>query len=215
MIQQILIAHFSNRFHSPKREGVFNQEVTLDDLEDSVIFWRTAPFNPDSSIENQKWRSSSFRLIRNVSGWSQSNYDQLSKNNFSLENDPQRKFEFVPNQRSFYARTIGNPPRQDIYNQHITTLDGEMLDFSICAAVPSLYVTVLDSVSLDPWFTRFTDSQGNTANPNNFWNNFNDQGNCGARSLRAHQGLFRMTDPNEMAGFFDMIQNGIRIGSVT
>lgn len=198
--------------------GVISWKPEFSNEPDSSIFyWRTAPYNSDTLISDLKWRESSFRVISTTKGWSQAQFAQFSGNsNQSVIRDENSQiWQFVPSTKTFSARIVGNPPPiQTEYNKHETRLDGELLDFSICWAQPSIYVTVLDSASLEPWRTQYIDNSTNPPtilNPNNDFGNTNNLNNC--RQEPEPRFMFRLGIASEEAGLFDMLQNKIPDGN--
>jgi hypothetical protein len=168
-------------------------------LQDSIVyFWRVSRDSVDAT--GYLWRESSFQHIKGVSGWSQSHFFQFKKDDFVFidHNRPQRKFNFVINKKLLTARTFNNPYNQSDLFATEYKLDSDLQDYGGCSYIPAIHVAVIDSLSLTPWGTFWTDPFGVQYNPSHSYNNANDNHNCQDNVDKFF--IFRTNDATQMEG---------------
>lgn len=212
----------SDQFNSPLFQeiskassgGVIDWNPTLSLTQDSAVyFWRVTP-KPDPDA---KWRESSFTIIGGKNGWGQTNFNQakLNRYNFINYNKPQQKLSFLPNQKQLEAKNIGHPSNQTEYNFIEYRLDGELMEYGVCPpAAPSMYVAIIDSVTLEPWGTHYFLNSGISTieyNPNNSFGNNNDLGGCRARVENFF--TYVLSNPQQVNSLMNLLENEVPVGN--
>lgn len=177
-----------------------NLKVGLICEDSGVYFWRVAR---DSSMLN--WTQTSFQYIKDKEGWGQDHFFQFKKNKFSsVKLDTNlRVREFAPLSKKLEAYgTHLVPYKSAAYYYEIEKLQA---DYGQCFAYTLLSVAVIDSLSLEPWGTRY-----GTENPNNNFGNVNDNGQCAGRVM--YYFAYNQDDPASLANFRDLVDNRIPNG---
>jgi len=85
---------------------------------------------------------------------------------------------------------------ESIYNSY--SLNGAIVEYSICSMAPSFYVAVIDPSNCTPWGTNY---QG--ANPSHFFGNINE-GSC--RQRVEYFFVFEQHDSLQLDGMLNMLQ---------
>lgn len=182
-----------------------------------TYFWRAAPFNADPN--ERKWREYSFQYIPNQRGWGQAHFFQTKANDYNLirHNRSTRSYDFLPAVRNLSCHVVGNPgttPSSVNANEfRIDGVLGEWGEYGLCGSTPSIYVAVIDSLSLKPWATYWVDpGNGQAFNPEHA--NYGNANNLyGCRSNRPEQYFrFRVTDPQELDSLASFLTNRIPDG---
>jgi hypothetical protein len=166
--------------------------------EDSIVyFWRVAIEDP-----NPNWKESSFQYITGRSGWGQDHFFQFKKNGFSgIEyNVNQRKRLFGANLKQLTCDVKSSTAIPIIYD-NAYYIDGTQQEYGLCLFTPSLYVAVIDPLTMEPWGTRYFDTI--MQNPNNNFGNANDLGGC--RNRVEYYFIFRQNIPAQMDNFNAMM----------
>jgi hypothetical protein len=124
--------------------------IALTDSE--VYYWRVANdsiMSPDTAISNDfQWKQSSFMYKQGITGWSQADYPQFSKDNLTnmIRQDASRYFEYVSSQFALTMTHVDVRPSYEI--------NGSNMDYGGCNFMPQIAVAVLDSVDFEhPWQT--------------------------------------------------------------
>lgn len=166
--------------------------------EDSMVyFWRVAIDEP-----NPTWRESSFQYIVGKSGWGQDHFFQFKKNGFNgiAYNTSQRKRLFGPNLKQLTCDVKSSSGVPAIY-ENAYYLDGNQQEYGLCLTTPSLYVAVIDPLTMEPWGTRFFDTI--MQNPLNNFGNANDLGACRNRVEKYF--IFRQNISSQLDNFNSMM----------
>jgi hypothetical protein len=173
----------------------------------TVYFWRVAV---DSSILN--WSEFSFQYIAGKEGWGQDHFYQFKNNEFNniTYNRSARLREFPLTQ----LHTIGidvfetTDSYYSLFNAWM--LDGGIQDYATCGYLPGIYVGVIDPVTLQPWKTHCP--TGSPANNDPTMNFSNVNNNCGCRNRYEFYFIFDQTDPVQLAGMQNMLENQVPDG---
>lgn len=183
--------------------------VTLTDS--MVYFWRTGVDSSNSGTF-YRWKESSFQHIAGKRGWGQDNFFQFKNNfyDFIDYNRPQRKFDFVPNQKALRIQTYGNTINQTTLGDCYYTIDGVSMESNACLQLPSIHVFVLDPVTFVPWGTYYVSPQDGPLNPNRQYGNVNNNGAC--RPRVENYFIFRQNDPNQLEALTNLLTNVIPDG---
>ena len=183
--------------------GLVTWKPTISFAPDSIVyFWRCSP--KKEKPEDLKWRESSFQIIPNKEGWSQYDFNQFKNNGFSSIQylKPEQELQFTNGNISIVGNIIS---RANVK----WSLEGEVQGrVGVCQGRPSILVTVIDPVTLEPWQTRYFD--GTPAieyNANRNYGNYNDpsKSTCG----EDNKFMFRVQDPGDMDAMVDLITNQV------
>ncbi|TNE54455.1 MAG: hypothetical protein EP338_07650 [Bacteroidetes bacterium] len=202
------LRHYSTTDVGGVKEVPFDQWLDKDNnpaplimTDSTVYFWRVAT---DSNV--LIWSETSFQYIKGKEGWGQDHFYQYKNNRFSSIDYKKSEFkkDFAPITKTiqgFATHNIAYSPSN--YHYDIEKLQ---VDYGQCGGKKLLCVAVIDSVSLEPWFTRY---QGE--NPDNNFGNMNDDGGCAGRPM----GYFAyiQDDPQSMANFNNFVNNEIPDGN--
>ena len=165
----------------------FNKTNSLENPQ--VFFWRVSA---DSSIDKGfSWKESSYQYVTGKTGWGQSKFKQLERNDF-LFMDYDRtdeKLNFIEQTKTIKAKTHmggGYSIRQDIKYE----IDGDLKCFESSVWARMFFVAVIDRYTLEPWDTQEHGDYGHYNFTENYmipeWNRYNfyfGQGNVGLDSL--------------------------------
>ena len=121
----------------------------------------------------------------------------------------------MPNQKQLEAKNIGHPSNQTEYNFIEYRLDGELMEYGVCPpAAPSMYVAIIDSVTLEPWGTHYFLNSGISTieyNPNNSFGNNNDLGGCRARVENFF--TYVLSNPQQVNSLMNLLENEVPVGN--
>lgn len=202
-------------FNSPfKRDTIIQQiggvvkwklpfQLDLLEPDSTVFFWRAGV---DSSFTGvyHNWKESSFQYIPGKYGWGQDHFFQFKNDKYVYidHNRLTRTFDFVPNFKELKCTTrpCGTPGDPNNFNTRYL-IDGVVQEESAGTPSPSMIVSVIDPITLEPWESNFS---GN--NPNN---NF---GNGIYRSRDEKYFVFTLSVPSQRDGLIDMLNNHIPDG---
>lgn len=168
--------------------------------EDSTVyFWRVSLNDPSPD-----WREFSFQYIEGREGWGQDHFFQFKKNGFNgvFYDRPSRTRGFDPNSKLLLCEALSNVTANN-YTQIQWSLDGSYFqdNYGIGNFAPKLHVAIIDPVTLEPWYTRYTPTG---ANPDhNFGNNNDDLGSWWARPMSIF--TFNQNDLVRLDAFQNMI----------
>lgn len=207
-------------FNSPfKRDTIISQtggvvkwKPSFAFTDSMVYFWRTGVDSAESGIYH-KWKESSFQYINGKRGWGQDHFFQLKNNPFTYinYNRPQRKFDFVPNQKQLRIQTYGNTNSPTVLADCYYTIDGVSVESNACGTAPSVHVFVIDPITLQPWGTDC-----NGFNPANNFGNAN--ASCICRPRVENYFIFRQNvqaSRENLKNFLNLIPNGYYVGIYT
>lgn len=206
-------------FNSPfKRDTVIQQtggvvkwRPSFALTDSTVYFWRTGVDSLNTG-NYYHWKESSFQYITGKRGWGQDHFFQF-KNDFYTYiqyNRPQRKFDFVPNQKQLHIQTYGSTTAANSADC-LYSIDGVVYEYGLCTLTPSIHVFVIDPITLAPWGTNCGGS-----NPGNSFGNANDL--CACRSRVESYFIYRQTDNGSreaLKNFLNTIPNGHYVGIYT
>ncbi|MCJ8291389.1 MAG: hypothetical protein HRT58_16405 [Crocinitomicaceae bacterium] len=177
--------------------------------EDSVVyFWRVAVNDPAPD-----WREFSFQYIIGKEGWGQDHFFQFKKNSFNgiIYNRPDRIREFDANTKVLLCKALSNITFGN-FTENQWSMDGNYYNdnYGVGNFTPKLHVAIIDPITLEPWYTRFTD--WGTDLDHNFGNNNDDMGSwyyplSNSRPMNIF--TFNQNDPARLASFQDMILNNV------
>ncbi len=192
--------------------GVVKWRPSITLTDSTVYFWRTGVDSANSG-NFYRWKESSFQHIAGKRGWGQDHFFQFKDNfyDFINYNRPQRKFDFVPNQKALRIQTYGNTSSPTTLADCFYTIDGVPLESNACGTTPSIHVFVIDPITLVPW-----GSNCNGFNPSNSFGNANDL--CACRQRVEGYFIFRQTSASQRANlvnFLNIIPNGHYVGIYT
>lgn len=177
--------------------------------EDSMVyFWRVAVNDPLPD-----WREFSFQYIEGKQGWGQDHFFQFKKNAFNgvIYNRPDRRREFGGSTKLLLCKALSNVTFGN-YTENQWSLDGDYYNdnYGVGNFTPKFHVAVIDPITLEPWYTRFTD--WGTDLDHNFGNN-NDDMNSWYYSLANSRPMniftFNQNDPVRLDSFQNMILNHV------
>jgi hypothetical protein len=174
-------------------------------LEDSVVYyWRVA------LVENNPiWKNRSFQYISGKSGWGQADFDQFTANQFIGINLNQsnelRQFEPIEAEISCLVKGTTQEPQ---ILENAWYLNGFQQEYGICTFTPKLHVAIIDRATLEPWETRYLQTN---SNPDNNFGNMNDNGGCRSRPERYF--LFNQNNPAQMNSFQNLVENIVPNGN--
>jgi hypothetical protein len=173
---------------------------------DSVVyFWRVAIDEPVPD-----WREYSFQHIVGKEGWGQDHFFQFKKNGLNnIEHDTiNRSRFFSPSVKSLYINSydaissIGWSIDNDFFNDN----------YGIGTFNPKFHVAVIDPLSLQPWYTKYTYPSGTVVNPTHDYGNNNNEaaGSWWARPMNIF--TYLQNDPVQINAFQDLINNQVPTG---
>jgi hypothetical protein len=182
-------------------------------VDSAVYYWRVA--NDSISIDptKYKWQQSSFMYIPNKAGWAQSDFYQFIEDGFEniLFDTLNRKFDYVQNNKLLSVLTKGLPDgSQAGFNEIGYQLNNVITEYNGCTPIPSVFVAVLDSITLNPWSTcgrnfnqynQYTLISGDCNDPTNAFGT----GSC--RSRPENVFMFQLPDTNQLNGFATMMNS--------
>ena len=191
--------------------GVVKWKPTLLTADSTVYFWRTGVDSANTGTFYH-WKEASFQYIQNKRGWGQDHFFQFKNDVYTYinYNRPQRKFEFVPNQKQLRIQTYGNTTVDQSPDCQYS-VDGVIYEYGLCTLTPSIHVFVIDPITLLPWGTNC-----NGANPGNSFGNANDL--CACRSRVESYFIFRQnnnTQRDNLKNFLANIPDGYYVGLYT
>jgi len=145
--------------------GMIKWQPSINYQDDIVYYWRVSP---DSISESSSyiWQNSSFLFKQGIAdGWNQSHFFQYQKDGFinmnSFEN--QRNFKYIDDVKGVLARNstqqVGGKSTRVISNNYDAV---EAQHFPYFNADFGLYIMVMDSLSVEPWWTTGNGEYGTT-----------------------------------------------------
>lgn len=149
--------------------GVVNFPVNLTLPDSTVYFWR---ISPDSvpGVSGYSWKESSFQVINGLTGWSQDHFFQFKNDEFSFlkYNRPTRRYELLTGFKTLSAfnRTFCDVC-YSVFPTILYKLDADVQDYDGYDIPPALHIAVIDSLTLQAWGTKWTDTH---VNPNVVYN---------------------------------------------
>ncbi len=179
--------------------GVVSWKPHLPIVTDSVVyFWSASPYFTDTS--KLKWQEHSFQYIPGKYGWGQDHFFQFKNDEITMidYNRSNRSFSFVPTSRELTCHVFGNPQTYIEYKGNEYRIDGVLQAQNMCGVNPSIHIAVIDSLTLEPWGTRY-----NGQNPTNNFGNANDNGACLPQVMYFFN--FRVADPVQMDSMISML----------
>lgn len=191
--------------------GVLKWRPSLLATDSMVYFWRTG-VDSNNTGTFYRWKESSFQYITGKRGWGQDHYYQF-KNDFYTYinyNRPQRRFDFVTNQKLLRIQTYGNTNLQNS-SDCLYSVDGSIYEYGLCTLTPSIHVFVIDPITLQPWGTNCSG-----ANPQNSFGNANDL--CACRSRVENYFIYRQGidgSRENLKNFLALIPDGYYVGLYT
>ena len=177
---------------------VWSPDITLSDS--MVYFWRVSP--DTSGGLKPRWTESSFQYIKGKRGWSQDHYFQFKKNKFNLlKYNRQKRFtDFLITARELEVNAFGFPYLPEELWATSYKIDADLIAYAGCSREEAIYIAVIDSVSLKPWY-----SPENCVSLGNQFGQFNS--NCACKSEPFAAFIFRSGKPAEMLSMRDMLKN--------
>ncbi len=166
----------------------------------TVYFWRVAIDDPAPD-----WREFSFQYIPGRQGWGQDHFFQFKKNSLNnISHDTINHFrEFVPTTAFLHINAYDYVPEVG------WSIDNEWMNdnYGIGNFLPKLHVAIIDPISLEPWYTKYTYvSPPSVVNPtHDFGNNNNDANSWWSRPMNIF--TFLHNDPAQLASFQNLINN--------
>ncbi len=117
-----------------------------------VYYWRVS-LDPATYPSSFKWKESSFIYIPGKTGWSQAHFHQFKNDKYSnvIYNKPQWLFEFDSTKAELKVNNW-DIPGQGAYSNEVR-LNGQLIATGGCS-YNSIYVVVMDSISLESWNTE-------------------------------------------------------------
>lgn len=161
--------------------GVVNFPVNLTLPDSTVYFWR---ISPDSvpGISGYTWKESSFQVIQGLTGWSQDHFFQFKNDGFSFlnYNRTNRLFELLSGYKtlSAYNQMFCNEC-YGIFPTILYKIDADVQDYDGYDIPPAIHIAVIDSLTLQPWGTKWTDNSTTPPvvyNPNRAYGQINGDG---------------------------------------
>ncbi len=196
---------------------------TLQLTDSTVYFWRVA--------EDTSWKESSFQYIKGRRGWGQAHYFQFKNNNFNLigyhRTATNRTFDFVPASKALQVSTHGWDTSDfaldgSDFEQTGYSIDGAWIDGHGCnitnqtfLSFQSFHLAIIDSVTLDPWYTYGPlNPPANTqwANADHQFGNENNGTGCNTRHRPEGYFVYRQHDATSMAAMDSLINHTVENG---
>lgn len=133
--------------------GVIEWQVPFELQDTTVYFWRVSKI--PSGEDSYNWKESSFIYIKNKTGWSQAHFFQFKHDTYSFidYNRNERKFNYILTPKELVCRNIGKAYGEDEWRRVSYYVDG-VGDFTSCGTTPAILVAVLDSLTLESWFSN-------------------------------------------------------------
>jgi len=127
--------------------GVVEWQPSITFEENKTYFWRSA-----KNDDEKKWSQSSFSILKDNTGWQQSNFGQHIENKlFFLEkNEISYEFEFTDAPKTLRIQNVGSPATATERNSIAYSIDG-LGDGGSCQLTGAMVVAVLDSLTFIPW----------------------------------------------------------------
>jgi len=168
----------------------------------TVYFWRVAVDDP-----NPYYREFSFQHIDDKVGWGQEHFFQFKKNGLNgIEHDTiNHHREFLPRTSALHITSYAT-----IYEIGWSIDNNWMNDnYGIGNFSPKLHVAVIDPLTLEPWYTKYTyTSPPSVVNPDHdFGNNNNDANSWWARPMNIF--TFLHNDAAQLSAFQNLILNEV------
>ncbi len=185
--------------------GMSNPLVCEDSM---VYFWRVAVNDPVPD-----WREFSFQYITGKEGWGQDHFFQFKKNSFDgiVYNRPDRKREFDGSTKLLLCKALSNITFGN-FTENQWSLNGDFYNdnYGVGNFTPKIHIAIIDPITLEPWYTRFTD--WGTDMDHNFGNNNDDMGSwyyplSNSRPMNIF--TFNQNDPARLASFQNMVLNHV------
>lgn len=181
-------------------------------IDSTVFFWRVAA----DTVTGHKWRSSSFQIISGQTGWGQAHFDQYANDGlkFLTYDSAGGIFSLDTTAKHLIATNIGNPQSVSTSYGIEYKLDALIQDYAGCGWNAALHVVVIDSLTLQPWGKKWTDTSVNPAvtyNPNNNFGNINNEAACRNRVEKYF--IFRTNSAAQMDSLASMLNNKIPAGN--
>lgn len=186
--------------------GVVEWQPTLNLPDSTVYFWRCSADSMDEDGYN--WRESSFQYIDGKRGWGQDHFFQFKNDDFNrLDYDRDtRLLDYFISDLDLKCSVYGNPNTNYEVLATRYQIELEVQDYAGCGNKAALHVAVIDSTTLAPWETNY-----NGQFPNNDFANLMSCSESRARTEKYF--IFRQNNPDELAGFVDMIENSVPNGN--
>lgn len=171
----------------------------LQNMPDSMVyFWRVSKDSINPSGYN--WRLRSFQYIPTKEGWEQDHFFQFENDNLQFVNHNRSnwEWEFVNDVKLLRGTTYGAAEFSEL-NKISAFIDANLLAKNGWLTTTAIHVSVLDSLTLEPWSAD--DKNMGQANVNGFNN-----------SSTRHQFIFRYNNPAQMAGMERMLADSVPSG---
>ncbi len=196
--------------------GVLSWKVPYTLVDSTVYYWRVSRDNVGTT-QPLLWRQSSFQYINGKRGWSQAHFPQFKNDQFRfLQYDTlNRKLNFLPASRNLTC-TTNNADGSNLTALFSSSysIDGQLQDEASCQFSYKIQVAVIDSLTLEAWGNRWTDTNVNPAfvyNPNHYFGNLNDNGSCRAQVEKYF--LFTANNAAQMRGLITMLKDSVPVGN--
>ncbi len=180
----------------------------LNNVQDStVFFWRCSI--DSAGNDGYNWYERSFQYIAGKHGWGQAHYFQFKNDEYNgiVYDRPDREFEFFSGQRNLVATVEGGVNSNNTGWQ----LDLVPKDYNGCSSSPAWHVVVVDPATFEPWGTYWVDVINSlTFNADHQFGNQNNGSSC--RDRVEEHFIFRTTQPSELQGLRNMIENAVPDG---
>lgn len=192
--------------------GVVNFPVNLTLPDSTVYFWRISP-EPAPGDTAYKWREQSFQVISGLTGWSQDHFFQFKKDQFNLVkyDRPDRLFKFFSGYKTLTANNKNFCNTNNCFADFpniLYKIDVDVQDYDGYLTNNAIHIAVIDSLTLEPWGTKWTDTQNNIVyNPTHAYGQIN--GDNVARQRVEYYFIFRpqasVTQKNNMLNMLHAI----------
>lgn len=181
--------------------GVVKWKPSIQFPDSMVYFWR-AGVDSSGTGTFYRWKESSFQYVNGKRGWGQDHFYQFKNDAYTFinYNRPQRKFDFIPNQKSLRIRTYGNTTSPTVLADCLYSIDGAPMEYNACGITPSIHVFVIDPITLQPLGTNC-----NGLNPANSFGNANDL--CACRTRVENYFIFRQNTPQQRENLKNFLIN--------
>lgn len=176
----------------------WNPDFKLTDS--TVYFWRVSP--DTTSGTKAQWIESSFQFIKGKRGWSQDHYFQFKKNKFNLlsYNRDKRFTDFLLSAKELSVNVFGYPYLPEELWATSYKLDADLIAYAGCSREEAIYIAVIDSISLKPWY-----SPDNCITLGNQYGQFNNNCTCKNEPFAAF--IFRVGKSAEMISMRNMLKS--------
>lgn len=185
--------------------GVFEWSPPLTAESDRVYYWRSSSIPPLGG--DYTWKLHSFQYVPEERGFGQAHFYQFRNNAYTriLWNEPNRSYDFESGEKTLKVTVYGDPANSFEANATRYQIDLEVMDYAGCGNTPSIYVAVIDPVTLAPWESNY-----NNQHPENEFGNNMSCANGRGRPEKYF--VFRQNDAAEMAGLYNLLNTGVPDG---